>query len=262
MNHLKDFFVIVSIWDGLATKDTVIPAGSEIFVALYSLQHYTKRDALQSVFETISKNKENYFKPIFSRCHDMMVAIKTGAFTVCLDLLNKTDWNRYLEELNSGLRTMDTELIKTRESLEEQHTTTLIVSHMWDDDPNNGVQDFTSFDFVFMIDLGIGAEFTSVYNLPLVIGLDVQFLRYDSSFTIRDIQSSSLSRVSFYNKYERWIFQIEREYIDKIDSDANIETDYGYVTLTEANRIVNACIAEKDVRRDENHQMLRNLGLD
>ena len=256
MNHIKNFYIVVWVMDG--TEEA--PGNSPLaFCWLAVIPHYTKREAFTTLFNTLAKNLDYYAKPKVNRDHDFMVAVKTGTYTVCMDLLKEAEYQEYAKKIETGELVPNDLLIREKEIAESNKTTTLVVGHSWDDDPNNGVPDFTEFDCVFMVDLGVGKRVTAIYSVPEMLGLDLQYLRYDAGLTERvkgDDGTEELQSFSFSNKYERWQFQIAKYRINDLASDNAIRNNHGYVTLPEACKIVAQCVQEKEARREANHRML------
>lgn len=257
MNHLKTFYIVVWLMDGTENAD-IVP---ELTLChLCEVEDFTKREAFKRVLNAVVKHVEWYEKPKYNRSHDCLVVVKTGSYTICMDLLKKDVFLDYQKQNEQGDLIGQPELILQREIAEGQKTTTVIVGHSWDDDPNNGMPDFTEFDCVFLLDLGLGRRITSISTLPDLLGLNLQYLRYDYNLVERvpcaEHEVPELRSFSFSNKYERWQFQIVKSRIDNLTSDNSIHNNYGYVSEEEAQKIVAQCVQEKEARREANHRML------
>lgn len=226
---------------------------SERVVTFAEVEQYTEIDAFNTMFNYLIDNRKNYGNPITTGKHAFEVSILSGDFTIYMDCVNQTEWNNLRARRNSGEIVPDNNLIrKCEKQAEENCITTVIVGHLWDDNPNDGKADFTKFDFAFLLQYNIGQIFTSIYDIPYQLELSTEYLECDPKSIQRD--NGAILEYSLSNKYERWSFQVIQGRVEGLDADGKLGTFYGYVPLERARTIVRECVAEKNQRRKENHK--------
>ncbi len=225
----------------------------EVVVTFAEVEQYSELEAFNTMFNYLVENRNNYGNPITTGNHAFEVSLLSGDFTICMDCVDQTQWDSLRARRNAGEIVPDNQLIrKCEKAAEENCITTVIVGHLWDDDPNNGKPDFTHFDFAFLLQYNIGHIFTSIYDIPFQLELSTEFLESDPATMRRD--NGAILEYTLSNKYERWTFQVIQGRVEGLDADGKLGKFYGYVPLSRARNIVAECVTEKNLRRKENHK--------